>query len=106
MTLYLGGTVTRSGVSDRIEPPFVDISIWQSSSSLSGRTFVLQHFHGGGFASYCSTAKACDQLDGARVSFDRVTEDHLTGTVDLTLRGRQITKSFNARRLDIRMMCG
>ena len=106
VTLYLGGSVTGSGLTQRIEPPYVEISIWQPWSSLGGAMFVLEHYHGNGFAAYCPTEKNCEHLDYARVSFDAAIEDHLRGVAELTVRGRQINAPFTARRVDIRMMCG
>jgi hypothetical protein len=106
VTLYLGGTVTRVGTAEHIEPPFVQISIWQGWSSLPGQSFVLQHYRGGGNASYCSTAQTCERLDVAQASFDRATTDHLTGTVDLTFHGQHMRRSFDARLLHVRVQCG
>jgi hypothetical protein len=106
VTLYLGGTARAAGIAEHIDPPYVQISIWQAWSSLPGQSFVLQHYHGGGNASYCATAQTCVPLDGARATFDRATADHLTGSVDLTLQGKRLEKSFDARRLDIRVQCG
>jgi hypothetical protein len=104
--VYLGGTVRGSGLEERIEAPFIEITIWQAWSTLAGRTFELEHFRGGGFAAYCSTDMMCERLEAARISFDDSGGDHLRGAVDLLLHGRRIARSFKARRLDIRMMCG
>jgi hypothetical protein len=106
VTLYLGATVTGSGMTLGVKPPFVEITVWKPWSTLGGATFVLEHYHGGGFASYCATEKGCEHLDFARVTFNSAIEDRLSGTAELTIRGRQMTVPFNARRLDIRMMCG
>ena len=106
VTLYLGGTVTGSGLTQRIDPPYIAISIWQPWSNLGGAMFVLQNYHGGGFAAYCPTEKSCERLDYARVSFDAAVGDHLKGVAELTVRGRQINAPFTARRIEIRMSCG
>ncbi len=106
VTLYLGGTVAGSGLTQRIEPPYIAISIWQPWSSLGGAMFVLEHYHGGGGAAYCPTDKSCEQLAYARVSFDAATEDHLRGVAELTVRGRQMSVPFAARHVAIRMICG
>lgn len=106
--LYFGAQVIGPPAApERIEHESVGISIWQPWSSLAGRTFTLQDYHGGGFASYCPRdGRSCERLEYARVHFDQVTDDRLKGRIEVLLGGRRVARRFSARLVPIRMMCG
>jgi hypothetical protein len=107
VTLYLGGRVVGSPTPQRIEHAQIIISIWQGWSTLAGRTFVLENYHGGGGASYCAGGSStCDRPESARVSFDQVSDERLTGRVDITAHGYHIARQFRARHVPIFMLCG
>lgn len=109
VALYFGARVIGPpGAPERIEHQSVEIAIWQPWSSLAGRTFTLQDYHGGGFASYCPRdGRSCERLEYARVHFDQVTDDRLKGRIEvLVAGGRRIARRFSARLVPIRMMCG
>ena len=115
VTLFFGGRAGAVGTGEAVKPPYVTVSIWRGWSTLTGQTFLLRPAAGGGSASYCRAEKKCERLDYVRVSFETVTNDRMRGTADLTLQEAdghhfvstyQASIPFNARRLNVKMMCG